>query len=168
MIQLDERVMSLIRECTTRQEVREDGVFVGDTESGFLVVRAAEGFEIRPWHRGRFGAAELTGATQDVVEAYLAWEFGGTWRLLRGWSLLDLGPDDTLPPGIAVTREPDGRDGVLIEGTPPVHARGITRGLGAKLAHVIPVPLGDLVASMRHPDGLPAFPQRGPRPAGRS
>lgn len=50
------------------------------------------------------------------------------------------------------------------DGTPPVHARGITRGLGARLAHVIPVPLGDLVASMRHPDGLPAFPQHGPRP----
>ena len=164
MIDLDPRVLQLIGDAGDHQQEIAGGVRLFHGDSGLDVLRQDDVFEVRPWGKGVTDEPDLTGAARSILETYLVLHYGNAWRLARGWPMLRLAErSEPLPPGFVFTAEQGHRGNLVIEGPPRRVLGRLLPGTARRLARALTVPLGDLIASFRDPDGLPAF---GPRPGG--
>lgn len=159
MIELERDVIDFLREAGARPRQRAEGLYWGDYEVGSLITDREGTCEIARWERGRTGPERLTGATPAVVSAHLVLTWGQSWRIKHGLPVLRrVTPETVLPPGFEITGEETGDVGLIVPGEPPLHLRGVGHNIEAlALARALSVPVRDLIASFKHPDGLPAF-----------
>ncbi|MDM8084224.1 TNT domain-containing protein [Cellulomonas cellasea] len=161
VIDLDESLKSLLEEGGDRYRTVDGAPFWGSSEAGYVLTDNGALFDVSYWSRGRTKAPELVGAASLVVQVYLTISLGNDWRSVHGMRLLRIStPDAILPPGFEVREVPEsGRVELRILRDPEIvlgELRDRRKAIG--LARALAVPFDSLIASYRHPDGLPAFP----------
>ncbi|MDM8084223.1 hypothetical protein QUV83_05550 [Cellulomonas cellasea] len=162
MIDIDERLKTLLEEGGDRYRIEDGAPFWGDSEAGRVVTENGGVFDVSSWSRGRTYPPELTGATSRIAQVYLAISLGNDWRSVHDMRFLRISTSDTgLPPGFEVIEESGRRRvGLRIHGDPEILLGELfDRRKAIELACALVVPFDELIASFRHPDGLPAFPQ---------
>ncbi|MDM8084226.1 hypothetical protein QUV83_05565 [Cellulomonas cellasea] len=162
MIDIDERLKLLLEEGRDRYRTVNGSPFWGDSEAGCVITEKGALFDVSPWSRGRTLPPELTGATSHIVQVYLTITLGNDWRAIHGMRFLRIStPDTGLPPGFEVLEEPGRRRvGLRIHCDPEILLGELfDKRMAIDLARALVVPFDRLIASYRHPDGLPAFPQ---------
>ncbi|WP_147525143.1 hypothetical protein [Cellulomonas timonensis] len=162
MIDLDEDLKRLLEEGGDRFRIVNGAPFWGDSEAGYILTENGALLDVSLWSKGRTNPPELTGATSLIAQVYLAISLGNDWRVVHGMPFLRIStPDASLPPGFEVLEEPGRRRvGLRVHGDPDiVLGELLNRRNAIGLARALVVPFDKLIASFRHPDGLPAFPQ---------
>lgn len=161
MITLDPGVRALIADVGDVEFLLPDGVRYFSGDSGTDVLERGDAFEVRPWGKGVTGEPELTGATREIVEVFLVLQYGDSWRLAQGWSMLQIAQRETaLPAGFEIHESPDRTVTLQVPGPPAVRLGGMFPWRARELARALTVPLDDLISSFKDPDGRPAFEQQ--------
>lgn len=161
MTALDETVLALFGPLgVSVRPYGESGLYIGDPEVGLVVVPDHTGsYRVLREHRGVLEGPLLTGASWTVVEHFVAMYEGRVWRMHHGWSPLKPGGvARCLPPGSQIVDIEEDAATLVIEGNPPFRLHGLTAEAAHWVAWAVVTPLDDLIASIRDPQGRPAFP----------
>lgn len=161
MMGLDPRLVEIMQAAGAHYRAMSEGDYWGAVDAGLVISERDGTFEINSWERGAFDGLRLRGATLSVVETFLTMWYGDSWRMQQNWDVLRIaGSAKDLPPGFEVSQGPHGSGILTIHSVSPVRVDNLlhTR-IAIELARALSVSLGDLIASYRDPNGLPAFPQ---------
>lgn len=162
MSMVDPEVVQFLVEAGLRAEPTADGVQWSEGDHGIVVVPGSTGFTVMRWERGATGSPRLENAPGAAVAAYLLLEYGNAWRALHGLQRIPIRTPSTLPSGYRTTATVDGQHVFL---STPETSEAMTvlyPETAYELAFAMTYRTSELIASFRHPDGLPAFgPLRG-------
>lgn len=138
-----------------------EGVLVYDSEDGLLIRRHGEEIVIEEFSRGRVGRVQLRTEDIEAVSRYVVLRSGPAWRSrTRLPFLYTMRDPGQLPDGYEVRQESPRRFTLLWtrEGR-RCRAEDLDTGYVTELARALPHSLAAVVASLKDPDGQPAFPQ---------
>ncbi len=152
-------VLQLAEESGLLVERGPEATVLEETEIAYTVARTAAGWTLTRRSRGRV-VLEVVSDVVEGVEVVLLSQVGQAWRLTHGLGSLVTGERGTPVPGAVPFRDADGRwsvrwpGGHVLAGITSISIETIVRMVGRDVE--------ELVASYRHPDGLPVFPPEGP------
>ncbi|WP_136517751.1 hypothetical protein [Cellulomonas telluris] len=152
-------VVRLAEESGLRVVHRPDATVLEETEIGYTVARTPDGWTLTRRSRDRVHV-EATSDVLEGVEVVLLTAVGPAWRAAHRLPALMTSTRGAPTPGAVPYRDVDGRWAVRWPGD------HVVAGLGSigvdTVVRVVGRDVDELVASYRHPDGLPLFPPAEP------
>lgn len=164
MMRLEPDVVVFLTEAGINRKELDDGELFFLDDAGIFVVERNHSYDLFRWSRGEVREPRLVGAPAAVTATYLVLHYGNSWRDGHGLPLVrTVEQTADVPEGFSVIPEPDGSESLCIEGEIDTGLRQLPSGGALRLAHALTIPLEELIASFKHPNGFPSFPMGDPR-----